>query len=396
MQNTLLNKAILHTEIQDFINTNLKHNLTKLVLKGSPFKNVTIQELAAQIESKKKCIQKLPTWYTLKNCYFPNKLHIEQSSSEKTAQYKANLVSGEKLIDISGGFGVDTFYFSKKMNSVIHCEINANLSEIAQYNFKQLNIKNVIFKATNGLDYLKKNSQTYNWIYIDPSRRNEEKNKVFFLEDCEPNIINYSNLLFNKAPNILIKVSPLLDLTNTLKLLKNVKEIHIVAIENEVKELLFVLNNNYTSWTNIFAVNIDKNNTDIFEFEHGKVAIAEFSLPKKYIYEPNAAILKSGGFNEVCSKYNVSKLHSHSHLYTSDILVNFPGRRFELLQECNYNAKDILQFLPDKKANITTRNFPETVAQIRKKLKLKDGGDLYLFFTTSLKNKHIVLICRKA
>lgn len=391
-----MNKAILHTEIQDFINANLKNNLTKLVLKGSPFKNLTIQELAEQIESKNKCEQKLPTWFTLKNCYFPNKLNIEQSSSEKTALYKANLVSGEKLIDISGGFGVDTFYFSKKMNSVIHCEINSNLSEIAQYNFNQLGIKNVDFKVTNGLDYLENNAQTYHWIYVDPSRRNENKNKVFFLEDCEPNILNYNNLLLNKAPNVLIKVSPLLDLKNTLNSLKNVKEIHIVAVENEVKELLFVLNKNHKGSTHIFAVNIDKNNTDVFEFEYGKVAIAEFSLPKKYIYEPNAAILKSGGFTEVCSKYKVYKLHNHSHLYTSNELINFPGRRFELLQECNYNAKEILQFIPNNKANITTRNFPQTVAQIRKKLKLKDGGDLYLFFTTSIKNKHIVLICRKA
>lgn len=391
-----MNKEILHTEAQDFINANLKNNVTKLVLKGSPFKNISIQQLAEQIESKNKCEHKLPTWFNLKNCYFPNKLNIEQSSSEKTAQYKANLVSGEKLIDISGGFGVDTFYFSKKIKRVIHCEINSNLSEIAQHNFNQLDVKNVDFKATDGLNYLENNAQTYNWIYIDPSRRNQHKTKVFFLEDCEPNILNYSELLLNKAPNILIKLSPLLDLTNTLNSLKNVKEIHIVAIENEVKELLFVLNKNHTGATQIFAVNINKNKTDLFSFVYGTTTIPEFSLPKKYIYEPNVAILKSGGFNEVCSNYNVYKLHNHSHLYTSDELINFPGRRFELLQECNYNAKEILQFIPNNKANITTRNFPQTVAQIRKKLKLKDGGDLYLFFTTSIKNKHTVLICRKA
>jgi len=390
-----LNTNILNTKVQGFINSNLKLDITKLVLKGSPFDKVTIQELATQIEAKNKCNKKLPTWFNTKNIYYPNKLNIEQTSSEITAKYKANLISGNSLIDITGGFGVDVFYFSQKVKFVTHCEINKELSIIVSHNLKQFNIENIKTVNVDGFDYLKNIDTNFEWIYADPSRRNETKGKVFLLQDCLPNIPENLGLLFNKSDNILLKVSPMLDIKSAINELKFVKEIHVVAIKNEVKELLFILEKNYTQEIDIKTINFNKFNSQYFNFNLFKESLVTFSKPKKYLYEPNAAILKSGGFNQVSEQFKIDKLHQHSHLYTSDNLIDFPGRRFKIKHSISYNIKELIKLISNKKANITTRNFPKTVAQIRKKTKFSDGGNKYLFFTTDLNNKHIVLICEK-
>lgn len=390
-----MNKYILNNEVQDFIQSNLKSDITKLILKGSPFETVSIQEIAEQIEAKNKSKNKLPTWFNTSNIYYPNKLNIEQTSSEITANYKSNLVSGKTLIDVSGGFGVDTYFFAKKMETVIHCEINEELSNIANHNFKQLKVKNIIPKNVNGITFLSENNNTYDWIFADPSRRNDGKGKVFLLKDCLPNIPENLTLLFQKSNHVLLKVSPILDLTSVIKELIFVKEIHIVAVENEVKELLIVLQKNHQDETWIKTINFSKKGTQKFKFLFDKKAAATYANPKKYLYEPNAAVLKSGGFSQVSNQLNIDKLHVHSHLYTASSLIDFPGRTFEIKQQIPYDKKLLKKSLPTKKANIATRNFPETVAQIRKKTGLKDGGNLYLFFTTDINANLQVLICEK-
>ncbi len=390
-----MNNDILNIEVQEFINSNLKSNITKLILKGSPFKSVSIQEIAAQIESKKRCEKKLPTWFKNKQIYFPNRINIEQTSSEITANYKANLVSGNSLLDITGGFGVDAFYFSQKVSNVTHCEINEYLSNIVTSNNKQLNTKNIQTYVGNGLEYLVNSKKNYDWIYVDPSRRNDVKGKVFLLEDCLPNIPENLDLLFEKSNNLLIKVSPILDITSAIRELNFVKEIHIVAVENEVKELLFILEKNFSQQIKIKTININKKKNQLFDFYLNEDNYAIFSESKKYLYEPNTAILKSGAFNQISDDLKIDKLHQNSHLYTSNNLLDFPGRRFEITHCLPYDKKQLKKLIPERKANITTRNFPETVAQIRKKTRLKDGGNQYLFFTTDLNNKHIVLICSK-
>ena len=201
-----MNTNILNTEVQEFITANLKSDITKLILKGSPFENVSIQEIAEQIESKKRCEKKLPTWFSTENIYYPNKLNIEQTSSEKTANYKANLVSGNTFVDITGGFGVDCYYFSQKVNQITHCEIDKKLSKIVTHNNKQFNKKNITTYNGNGLEYLKKSTHTFDWIYADPSRRNDSKGKVFLLEDCLPNIPENLEFLFEKSSNLLLKI----------------------------------------------------------------------------------------------------------------------------------------------------------------------------------------------
>jgi 16S rRNA G966 N2-methylase RsmD len=388
-----LNPAILHPEVQQFINDNLNADTSKLLFKGSPFDTISIQELVTQIISKKKCEKKLPNWFKTENIYYPPKVHIEQTSSEITAAYKSSLVSGDSIIDITGGFGIDCYYFSKKFRKVTHCELDGNLSTIVKNNYQQLKTGTINLVSGDGIEFLKNNDSKFDWIYIDPSRRDSIDKKVFLLKDCLPNVPENLELLFSKSDRILIKNSPILDLSKTIEELQYVKEIHIVAVHNEVKELLFVLEKNYNKTIQIKTINHTKNNLQVFDFQYLKRNTSNYAKPKKYIYEPNSAILKSGGFHEISSQLNLEKLHQHSHLYTTDERIEFPGRTFLVENSCSYNKKEIKKFLKENKANITTRNFPETVAQIRKKTKIKDGGTTYLFFTTNNNNKHIVLIC---
>ena len=387
-----MNLSILHKNVQEFISNNLKTDLTRLILKGSPFDTISIQELATQIVSKKKSEKKFPTWFARKNSYFPPKLSIEQSSSEITAAYKARLVSGASLIDITGGFGVDAYAFSKQIKEVTHCEINSDLSTIVAHNYKQLGVKNIRTISGDGIEYLKNTSTNFDCIYIDPSRRNEEKGKVFLLKDCLPNVPENLDFLFSKSNSIFIKNSPILDITSTINELTFVKEIHIVAVHNEVKELLFLLEKGVTKNIQIKTINFQKDTQQEFQFTIDKEAVSSYSEPLTYLYEPNVAILKSGGFHQVSQQLNIFKLHQHSHLYTSTKRIEFPGRVFKIEQVIPYDRKQLKKLLKDGKANITTRNFPETVAQIRKKTKLKDGGHYYLFFTTDLNNKPVVII----
>jgi len=390
-----LKSLLLNNDIQNFIQQNLNEDPTRLILKGSTFQGITIQEIVEQIISKKKCQKKLPTWFSTKEIYYPNKLNIEQTSSEITANYKANLIAGKELIDITGGFGVDCFAFADKFKEVTHCEINEELSKIVKHNYGKLKIKNIETKAINGIKYLENSKKRYSWIYADPSRRDESKGKVFLLEDSLPNIPKNLDFLFKYTDNILLKLSPILDITASINELKFIKEIHVVAIKNEVKELLFILNKGHQNTIQIKTINIKNNGDEKFESKINSTNISTYSLPQKYLYEPNNAILKTGLFNEISHQLNIFKLHNNSHLYTFNDLIIFPGRRFEIKKIINYDKKKIKKLLTSNKANITTRNFPDTVAQIRKKTGIKDGGIDYLFFTTNSNNKLIVLLCVK-
>lgn len=391
-----MNTKILNTEIQEFINANINSNITTLVLKGSPFSGVEIKELIEQIEAKKKCETKLASWFNCQNIYYPNKLNIEQTSSEITADYKSKLITGHSIIDLTGGFGVDCYYFSKQFITVTHCEINKTLSEIVNHNYKQLGISTIKSIATNGIEFLKSSNTHYDFIYVDPSRRHESKGKVFFLKDCLPNIPEELDCLFEYSNHIMIKTSPLLDLSIGLNELKHVKTIHVVAVNNEVKELLWVLEKGYENHTRIETVNITKHKQEHFSFNLNEEPLAEskFNLPHAYLYEPNAAILKSGAFKSISEKLGVYKLNVNSHLYTLDHLIDFPGRCFKIEKIIPYN-KQLLKKESFVKANISIRNFPETVQQIRKKLKINEGGNTFLFFTTNSANEKIVLVCSK-
>lgn len=390
-----MNTAILHPKVQQFIANNLKSNITNLILKGSPFDLISIQELANQIIAKQKSEQKLPTWFSAKNIYYPPKLSIEQTSSEITADYKSKFISGNAIIDITGGFGVDCCYFSKQFKKVIHCEINEDLSTIVKHNYQQLNIKNIQTVCDDGITFLKNTDTTFDCIYIDPSRRNEVKGKVFLLKDCLPNVPENIDFLFTKTGQILLKNSPILDISSVISELNFVKEVHIIALQNEVKEVLFLLEKNYKEEIQIKTINIRKEDFQRFDFKLKETVTSNYSAPLSYLYEPNAAILKSGAFHQVSKQLNVFKVHQHSHLYTSNEIIDFPGRVFKVENVIPYHKKKIKNFLSDDQANITIRNFPKTVNQIRKETKIKDGGNSYLFFTTLKNNKLVVICCKK-
>ena len=388
-------KTLLKSEIQEFINSNLEADTKLLALKKNPFPEVNYAYLINQIVAKQKAKLKLPTWFNTREIIFPAKISIEQTSSEKTAKYKANLVFGTNLIDLTGGFGIDDYYFCKKVDNVTHCEINEELSKIVQHNFSKLETNNIKCINLNSTDFLNKTNENYDNIYVDPSRRSDLKGKVFMLKDCEPNVPELLSLYFSKSDNILVKTAPILDIQAGINELKNVKEVHIVALENEVKELLWKLENQYTGAIKIFSVNIEKENIETIETIFSKEYNATYSLPKKYLYEPNVALLKSGNFNAISAHYNIDKLHLHSHLYTSNEKINFAGRSFKIDKIIPFQKKEIKEEILNSKMNVTTRNFPLKVEEIKKKYKIKDGGTVYAFFTTNIENQKIVLICTK-
>ena len=387
--------SLLASDIQDFITASLQANISKLALSKNPFPKEDWKEIINQIVSKNKSQHKLPTWFATEGIYYPASISIEQTSSETTAKYKSELISGTSLIDLTGGFGVDDYYFSKKFEQVIHCEKNTTLSEIVQHNYGVLNAKNITCLAQNSTDVLGQSDTTFDWIYIDPSRRSDIKGKVFLLKDCLPNVPENLSLYFSKSNSILIKTAPILDITAGCIELENIKAIHIVAVDNEVKELLWILEKDYSGEIEIHAVNIQKEKTDTNTFTLGEHSPANFGLPKKFLYEPNASLLKSGGVDYLCDALHITKLHSHSHLFTHSELVDFPGRRFIINEVIPFKKENLKKQLDGKKMNITTRNFPLTVEEIRKKYKIADGGTVYAFFTTNINDEKIVLLCTK-
>ncbi|PJE43846.1 MAG: SAM-dependent methyltransferase [Flavobacterium sp.] len=389
-----MDHSILTQVVQDFINQNISANITQLALQKNPFPETNWTLILQQIAAKQKAITKLPSWFQTPNIYYPSKVSVEQTSSEKTARYKSDLISGKNLIDLSGGFGVDDFYFAQRFEQVIHCEIEATLSEIVQHNFKQLGVSNIECISGDSEVTLTNLNKSFDWLYIDPSRRNEAKGKVFMLKDCLPNVPEKLDFYYRFTSNLMIKTAPILDITAGLSELQNVKAIHIVALENEVKELLWIIEKDWIGNPKITTINLTKEKTETFSFEWNSVAVAEYSEPKTYLYEPNAAIMKSGGFDCISAQFKLKKLHPHSHLYTSDTLIEFPGRVFAIDQIVPYNKTE-MKLLGNQKANITIRNFPDTVENIRKKWKINDGGNCYSFFTTDVNNHKIVLLCSK-
>lgn len=387
--------------------------MTTLLLQAKKYPNLNIPDLVLQIKARQKAKIKLPEWFENEEIIFPKMLSVEQCSSEITAKFKASLISGETLIDLTGGMGVDVAYMSKNFKNTFYFEQNIDLLSLTKYNFEQLGINNVSFLEGNSVEKLAESTLfdskqiQSTWIYLDPHRRDDSGSKVFRLQDCEPNILVIRNLLFKYTNNILLKASPMLDIDLAILDLGNVSQVYVIAVENEVKEVLFhinkpMLNDSLTTTTNneviLNAVNLTKQKSTILSFTKSEEKNASIILgtPKQYLYEPNAAIMKSGGFRYIAQHFNLQKIAPHSHLYTSDELIeNFQGRIFKIVAVCKLDKKEILKHLSENKANITIRNFPLTVQQIRNKLKLSDGGSEYLFATTDAQNQKIVVVCRK-
>lgn len=375
-----MNKNILGTEVQDYISRHLNADVSKIALSKSPFPEVGSAELANQIAAKKKAEKKLPTWFNANKVYYPSTLSIEQTSSEDTALYKSKLAKGKLLIDITAGFGVDSFYFSQTMDEVYSCEINTELSAISAHNAKILGATTVQCLATDGLAYLSENETTFDTIYVDPARRNSS-GKVFKLADCTPNVVSHFQLLLTKANRVIIKTSPLLDLHAGLTELKHVSEIHVVSVKNECKELLWVIDRDFKGDTKIVCATLnsevkkialplnDNNTTDFVE----KLANTG------YLYEPDVALMKSGAFNAIAEAFELKKLGKQSHLYfAEDFKKDFIGRIFKIEQVYTPNE---LKKEKNLQGNVVVRNFPERAENLVKKLNIKPNQETFYLFS---------------
>jgi 16S rRNA G966 N2-methylase RsmD len=389
-----VNRAILSAEVQQFIDNNLDTPSGTIALKKSPFSDVSSRELAEQIDSKVRTAKKLPLWYRSKGIYYPPKLSIEQASSEATAEYKRSLISSGRLIDLTGGFGVDAFYFSQKAD-IWHLEVNAELSEISRHNAAILGADNITFVNDDGIRYLSAHPERFDTIYADPSRRIKTQ-KVFRLADCEPNVISNLPLLLSKSSRIIIKTAPLLDIRSGLSELQYVKEIHVISLKNDCKELLWILEEGYSGDPLIVcaALNGEKQLFKYHLSEESEIKLSGFAAPGRYIYEPDVALLKAGCFKLITKAFSVEKLNANTHLYTSEELVHhFIGRKFELIQAWSY--KTFQSKRPVDQASVICRNFPQAPEVVKKKNKIRDGGDTYLLFTTGPDDNLQVLHCKR-
>ena len=384
-------RTIQTPDIQSFILKNKKKYAADL-----------LNLIADQYIARQKAKHKLPSWYANEHTLFPPPLSVEQASSEITANYKAQVFGDfldekklRKCIDLTGGMGLDSYALAKVFDEVVYTEQNPLLAQLAKYNFEVLGQKNIEVLNQDTVLLNHSYTQSFTHFYIDPHRRDDAKNKVFKIEDCEPNLLDIKYLL----SNYMVKFSPMLDIKLALEQLGNIAAVHIVAIENEVKELLF-LSKIADEKAKIVCVNFLANEQkQCFDFDYASEAEANinYAKPSNFIYEPNAAIMKAGGFRSVAERFGISKIAPNSHLYTSENLVeNFPGRSFSCVAVCRLDKKEILSYLPNKKANISTRNFPMKPEEIKKKLGLQDGGEYYLFATESNEKQKIMLICRKA
>lgn len=373
---------LLNADIQNYINANLKTDLHELLLKNSPFPEVTIQEIAQQIKGKNIAKKKFP-FLVKENIIFPKHINLEQTSSQVTAIYKANLVKGKTFADLTSGFGIDAFYISENFEETTLVEQDEDLLKIVKHNWKVLG-KKAGFINKKLENFILKN-QNFNLIYIDPLRRDLNKNKVFLLEDLSPNILEIQKKLLEISDQILIKLSPLIDVSYLVSVLINLQEIHIVAVKNDVKEILVLINNNKKSEKiKIQCVNLESKES-VFSFYHQEEALSQYSEPENYLYIPNNAVLKAGMFNLISKNFNLKKLHPNTHLYTSNQYIeSFPGRilRIEII-----TAKSLKK---GEKYNIISKNYPLKPEEIRVKYKIKDGGNQYLIFTQTQLGKIIL------
>lgn len=393
---------------KSFIRENLTTDVQSLLLRRHPA-GINTRKLVAQVQARQKARHKLPAWYATDALIFPPALSVEQASSERTAHYKASLVAGALLVDVTGGMGVDTLAFSRRMGRVVYVEKQPELVDFARYNLPLLGATNAHCLVGDGLQMLAditadSPEKKADWLYLDPHRRNEQGGKVVKLDDCEPDITRPDVLdrLLRYTRTIMVKVSPLLDIDLALKqLLNRVETVHIVAVQGEVKELLFIVGNQVIDKNNVKFNTVNLVPDTIvslqFHWQEELTAAVDFGNPQRYLYEPNAAVLKAGAFRITAARYGLVKLAPSSHLYTSDTLKpDFPGRIFILDELLKPDKNTVKKFVPDMKANLTTRNFPQTVAELRKKLSLREGGEIYIFATTLLNGDKRLLITRKA
>jgi hypothetical protein len=392
---------MLNEATRQFIQAHRSDNVQQLALqyKPTPDSDLDLPTALTQIAGRQTIVHKIPSWHEYDNLLYPTRLSLEQCSSEATALYKATLLSGHSFVDLTGGFGVDTAFIAARFAQAHYVEQQAELVALARHNFPLLGFPHIQTHCADAHHFLQAMAPV-DCRYLDPARRASTGRKIIPIADCEPNILSFQDQLLAKANRTLIKLSPMLDLHAAQEALKNIHQIHIISVDNECKELLFLLQKDQTEEPTIFCIHICKSTiqSDIFTLSEEKnTSLTCTSTLHQYLYEPNPSLLKGGFHKSLSNRYSVDKLHPDSHLYTSDRhLPHFPGRVFYIESVSSFNKKKLQTTLHDTDhAHITTRNFPLTVQQLRCQLQLKDGGDTYLFATTLADGRHVLLKTKK-
>lgn len=393
---------ILSPEFLSFCEEHEDDNIYELSLQHKNNHNIDIQSAIQQIKGRQIAKHKLPSWYAVENITYPIHLSLEQASSEKTAHYKQSLVTGgETMIDLTGGLGVDISFLSAKYNKAIYVEQQEELTTLAKHNFQALGLHNIDVINSDSNEYLRELNSQVDLIYIDPARRDNSGHKIVMIEDCVPNLLEIQNELRSKAKRVMIKLSPMLDISLALSKLGCISFVHIVSVDNECKELLFLMEKDkVTSDVQFHCVNIGKQQTDSFSYMQKEEVQATSNFTSDlgiYLYEPNASVMKSGAFKLIGQRFGLKKLQINSHLYTSNIMEEgFPGRKFKINRVSSFGKKELKQALNEiDKANISVRNFPMSVEALRKKLKVAEGGTDYIFATTLEDNQKVLIICER-
>ena len=398
----------MNTATRDFIESHLKDDVRQLALQKFP-DDVDKALVLNQIEARQLLSKKVPSWASNPDLMFPRHLSIEQCSSELTAKYKASIIEGgDTFVDLTGGLGVDSYFLSEKFKTSYYVENQKELCDLAKHNFGVLGRKITVVND-NSESFLSKN-KGFDLIFIDPARRDVYNRKMVSLHDCSPDVIDLQNILLKNAKNVLIKASPMLDISLITNELQNISEIHIVSVRNECKEVLIKIEPGFAGEIKYFCVNLQidtvistetKRSGEIsFEFSENaeSFAISTFATTiKHYLYEPNASLMKSGAFKLISQRFAIEKLHVNSHLYTSDNLISdFPGRIFEVVGFAPFNKKIKKELLKDiTEASVATRNFPLSANELRKSLNLKESDKNFVFGTTLIGEKKVVILCKK-
>ncbi|WP_436514850.1 THUMP-like domain-containing protein [Ekhidna sp. To15] len=383
-------------DVKQFIKENIGADVNRIVLNPPPQYKEQIKAIASQILARQKAIGKLDSWAQNFDLVMPPPLSIEQASSQITCDYKKSLVSGHQLLDLTGGMGVDFLALSEVFEKSTYVEQVQDICQVFEHNAKVLKSKaNVINdEASSFLSKLDASSKST--IYLDPARRDEHKGKVFKIEDCTPNLKELLPILKLKANKVLVKYSPLLDIHAILQNISGVKEVHVVSVKNECKELLLLIDFDFSEEPAIHCINLESSHdTYSFKLEEERLTKSMFSDLQHYLLEPNSSIMKAGAFKKVGSDFNVSKLAEHTHLYTTDTLLkDFPGRVFKVIAEVD--KKNIKQFAFKGCINVITRNYPLKASELKKKWKLKDGGNYFLIAFKDKAEKPRQIIAQRA
>ena len=384
----------------DFIRNHADDDVRQLALRGTKNLEVDLPFALDQIAGRQTARRKLPSWAATEGIVYPPHLSMEQCSSEQTARYKADMAgSGHRLVDLTGGFGVDFSVMARGFAEAVYVERQAPLCEIAADNFRLLGLQQATVVCADGTDYLQ-TMPPADLIYIDPARRDDHGGRTYGIVDCTPNVLSIRDLLMEKAERVLIKLSPMLDWRKAVTDLgpQYVREVHIVSVANECKELLLLL-----SPGSSFRLICANDNTKFESHNphpphHQSPSALRFSAGNNYLYSPNASIMKAGCFAELATRFSLNQLAQNSHLFVSDKLVeDFPGRIFHVDAVTTMNKHDLRQHLQGlTQANIAVRNFPLSVAELRKRLKLSEGGSTYIFATTLADGKKVLLICSRS